>query len=121
MARRDEREYREYLSEEQRSQPGCPAREMVLDQRGWATRRRRPRVGAAVVAAPLSHQRSRRWGELLSRQNGVFELLGDSRFHNGLRGNLDRLARRRVAAHPRLALLNDQLHHSGQHELARSL
>jgi hypothetical protein len=37
MARRDDREYREYLSEEQRSQPGCPAREVVLDQRVRAT------------------------------------------------------------------------------------
>src|ERR1051325_1706359 len=39
MARRDDREYREYLTEEQRSQPGCPAREVVLDQRGRATSR----------------------------------------------------------------------------------
>src|SRR5438045_1899071 len=39
MARRDDREYREYLREEQRSQPGCPAREVVLDQRGRATSR----------------------------------------------------------------------------------
>ena len=38
MARRDDREYREYLREEQRRQPGCPAREMVLDQREQATR-----------------------------------------------------------------------------------
>ena len=38
MARRDDREYREYLREEQRRQPGCPAREVVLDQRGQATR-----------------------------------------------------------------------------------
>src|SRR5438105_12490623 len=37
MARRDDREYREYLREEQRSQPGCPAREVVLDQREQAT------------------------------------------------------------------------------------
>jgi len=29
MARRDDREYREYLSEEQRSQPGCPARKAL--------------------------------------------------------------------------------------------
>src|SRR5215475_1591831 len=36
MARRDDREYREYLREEQRRQPGCPAREVVLDQRGQA-------------------------------------------------------------------------------------
>jgi hypothetical protein len=35
MARRDNREYREYLREEQRSQPGCPAREVVLDQRRY--------------------------------------------------------------------------------------
>jgi hypothetical protein len=33
----DDREYREYLREEQRRQPGCPAREVVLDQRGQAT------------------------------------------------------------------------------------
>src|SRR5438093_5596392 len=38
LARRDDREYREYLREEQRRQPGCPAREVVLDQRGRATR-----------------------------------------------------------------------------------
>ena len=38
MARRDDREYREYLREEQRRQPGCPAREVVLDQRGQATK-----------------------------------------------------------------------------------
>ena len=29
MARRDDRRYREYLTEEQRSQPGCPARGLV--------------------------------------------------------------------------------------------
>ena len=38
LATRDDREYREYLREEQRSQTGCPAREVVLDQRGQATR-----------------------------------------------------------------------------------
>ena len=38
VARRDDREYREYLREEQRSQPGCPAREVVLVQREQATR-----------------------------------------------------------------------------------
>jgi hypothetical protein len=37
MTRRVDREYREYLREAQRSQPGCPAREVVLDQRGQAT------------------------------------------------------------------------------------
>jgi hypothetical protein len=38
MARRDDREDREYLSEEQRSQPGCPAREVVLDHPRHATK-----------------------------------------------------------------------------------
>ena len=37
LARRDDQEYREYLREEQRSQTGGPAREVVLDQRGQAT------------------------------------------------------------------------------------
>ncbi len=50
LARRDDREYREYLREEQRSQPrgpqrgsrggveeGCPAREVALDQPRQAT------------------------------------------------------------------------------------
>jgi len=37
MARRDDREYREYLREEQRSQTGCPARKAVLFQRRRAT------------------------------------------------------------------------------------
>ncbi len=37
MARRDEREYREYLSELQRSQPGCPARELCHELRGRDT------------------------------------------------------------------------------------
>jgi hypothetical protein len=37
MARRDDREYREYLREEQRSQPGCPARKPVLLQPVQAT------------------------------------------------------------------------------------
>ena len=39
LARRDDRAYREYVREEQRRQPGCPAREVVLDQRGQATKR----------------------------------------------------------------------------------
>ena len=37
MARRDDREYLAYLREEQRRQPGCPAREVVLIQRRHAT------------------------------------------------------------------------------------
>jgi hypothetical protein len=38
MARRDDREYRKYLREEQRRQPGCPARELCHDPRGRDTR-----------------------------------------------------------------------------------
>jgi len=38
LARRDDREYSQYLREEQRRQPGCPAREVVLLHRGRATR-----------------------------------------------------------------------------------
>src|SRR3954463_1875521 len=37
MARRDDREYRPYLSEEQRRQPGCPARELCREPRGQDT------------------------------------------------------------------------------------
>jgi hypothetical protein len=37
LARRDDREYREYLREEQRRQMECPAREVVRDQRIQAT------------------------------------------------------------------------------------
>jgi hypothetical protein len=37
MARRDDRAYREYAREEQRRQPGCPARKLVVDQRIQAT------------------------------------------------------------------------------------
>src|SRR5689334_8233609 len=37
MARRDDREYREYLMEEQRRQPGCPARELCREPRGQDT------------------------------------------------------------------------------------
>ena len=44
MARRDDREYREYLRKEQRSQPGCPARKAVLLQRGQATSYRGSRL-----------------------------------------------------------------------------
>src|SRR5687768_9592467 len=37
MARRDDREYRLYLREEQRRQPGCPARKALLIQLRPAT------------------------------------------------------------------------------------
>src|SRR6266516_2189808 len=39
MARRDDRGYREYLREEQRSQPGCPARESFREPLGRDTSR----------------------------------------------------------------------------------
>ena len=37
MARREAREYREYLSAEQRRQPGCPAWELCREPRGQDT------------------------------------------------------------------------------------
>src|SRR5712691_81572 len=45
MARRDDRAYREYVREEQRSQPGCPPRKMVLDRPRQATIVERPNRG----------------------------------------------------------------------------
>src|SRR4051812_22593571 len=44
----------EYLMEEQRSQPGCPARDVVLDQRGQATTLLEARVDARAQLAWLS-------------------------------------------------------------------
>src|SRR5688572_25583556 len=45
MARREAREYREYLSAEQRSQPGCPAWELCREPRGQDTNTRGDRDG----------------------------------------------------------------------------
>ena len=47
MARRDDREYREYLSEEQRSQRGCIARRMQPDFRHGLLERT-IRIGASA-------------------------------------------------------------------------
>ena len=62
LARRDDREYRKYSREEQRRQPGCPAREMDLDHRGQATRvNRRGFLGiaaGAMLGANVSRQRT---------------------------------------------------------------
>ena len=75
MARRDDREYREYLREEQRRQPGCPAREVVLDQRGQATRRGvlRSRRARALLprraASPTPDRRAGCFGAPRSSRN----------------------------------------------------
>src|SRR5688572_24173819 len=50
MARRDDREYREYLREKQRRQPGCPARELCREPRGQDTRM--PGMSEAVRPSP---------------------------------------------------------------------
>src|SRR5213593_216396 len=47
MARREERAYREYVSDEQRSQPGCPARDLCDESLLRDTRSRRS--SAAIV------------------------------------------------------------------------
>src|SRR5205807_1058191 len=80
MARRDDREYREYLSEEQRSQPGCPAREVVLDQRGRATSSCTP--GDEVLRC---HRRYAAIGDILHSANAAClstrnRFMGPSRF-----------------------------------------
>ena len=58
MARREERANREYVSDEQRRQPGCPARELCHESRGRDTREvrmgqlvARHRVLTALVSA----------------------------------------------------------------------
>src|SRR5205809_438954 len=51
LARRDDRAYREYVRKEQRSQTGCPARDMVLDRRGRATNLSESQVKALFIVA----------------------------------------------------------------------
>src|SRR4051812_4764979 len=53
IARRVDREYREYLREAQRSPPGYRAREVVLDQRGQATEADMPVIVVWCVACVL--------------------------------------------------------------------
>src|SRR5207245_7013074 len=53
MARRDDREYREYLREEQRRQPGCPARESCHDPRGRDTSH--GRLDFVTIRSGVSH------------------------------------------------------------------
>src|SRR6266513_3998040 len=54
MARREERAYREYVSDEQRSQPGCPARELcdesLLRDTSWQRVRVTPPTWHAKAA-----------------------------------------------------------------------
>ena len=52
MARRDDREYREYLREEQRRQPGCPAGKAVLDQCEQATSPQPPVLCPSLASSP---------------------------------------------------------------------
>jgi hypothetical protein len=58
MARRDDGEYPEYSREEQRRQAGCPAREVVLDQRRRATSWARAiaMLTLAAAASPAAAQ-----------------------------------------------------------------
>ncbi len=85
----------------------------MLARTAYRERRRRVR--------PLVLKRVGRRSASLLRQDRVFELLRDSGLDDGLGWNLDRFTGGRIAAHPRLALLHHQLHHPGQHELARAL
>src|SRR5262245_48184681 len=58
---------------------------------------------------------------LLAGENGVFELFRDASLDDGLGWNLDRLTGRRVAALPRLSLLDHELCNPRKNELARAL
>src|SRR6266511_2611350 len=58
MASRDDREYREYLREEQRRQPGCPARKLALDRPRQATRARRIPMAFASGTFALRNTRN---------------------------------------------------------------
>jgi hypothetical protein len=64
MARRDDREYPEYLREEQRRQPGCPARRPLPSQRRQATSMaQHHRTERAIVSAwRVSRARSAAYG-----------------------------------------------------------
>src|SRR5687767_11201083 len=64
MARRDDREYWAYLSEEQRRQPGCPARELGDELRFQGTR------SASKNARPResSHRELHRGGRDIARR-----------------------------------------------------
>ena len=59
MARRDDREYREYLREEQRRQPGCPAREVVTRRAAGLIRSRRSWATCLRVASTARRSRDR--------------------------------------------------------------
>src|SRR5437868_2616427 len=50
------------------------------------------------------------------RENRVLRLLGDPELEHALRGNRDRLTGRRVAAHPRLSVDDDELPDPGNRE-----
>ena len=77
LARRDDREYREYLSEEQRRQPGCPAREVVLDQRGQAIRMGRPFCAKERLPMPEIEARGYAHPEVLVSTEWVAQHLND--------------------------------------------
>src|SRR5437879_5364614 len=60
MARREERAYREYVSDEQRSQPGCPARELCDESLLRDTGLLRAMCLYTLVVSLSNHEPSRR-------------------------------------------------------------
>src|SRR5262245_9274120 len=79
---------------------------------------------ARIAPGPGGSSLPRRWTSgplLLLRQDGVFQLLRNTRLDDGLCGNLDGFTRRRIPAHARFPLLHDELHHPRQHELTGAL
>src|SRR6185436_21064852 len=99
-----------------------PRREATTDNRPAGDPPPRAAPGAEESASACGRKpQSYRPPYLLSWKHSVFQLLGDACLDDGLGGNLDGFPRRRVAAHSRLALLNHELHHSWEYELAGAL
>jgi hypothetical protein len=104
MARRDEREYREYLNEEQRSQTGCSAGRMQLEfhhgllanitieRKGRKGRKMRQHFFAALAAFAF-HRRRRLVGHVHS-----VPIAEATPFAQGY-GGPPKLQRRREAGH----------------------
>ena len=128
----------------ERDRHGAVPRPAALDAEVQDGPARRPRAGEEAarrlarractsVAASTDGRGPRRpWGRGRSApasstcayfrgQDGVLQRLGDAGLDDRLRRDLDRLARRGVAAHAGLPLLDDELHHVGQRELTGAL
>ena len=104
MARRDDREYCEYLREEQRRQPGCPARKAVLDQRGQATSRlaRGKTIDEVRYQLSTSLPESETFGLIGQMRRASVSICPNIAEGCGRRGLIKKLSCRPTAAHGEL-------------------